>query len=648
VFDGYQKLFPLERTTAPALVVAIDEDSIARFGQWPWPRTRVAELIDRIGAAHPAAIGLDIFFAEPDRLSPQNIAAELPLMPTLLAKALALFPTNDERLAEAMKDKRVVLGIVAGAEGDPRFAKPPRAAPVVVAARGSLPLDEFAGHIGNVPVVDAAGAGRGLLNRGPEERVVRTVPLVARVQGVIVPSLAVEALRVAYDSGLRLVGRADGLMELRLAGTATRLQDDGTAWLRFSRHDPARFVSARDVLEGRVEPARIEDKIVLIGIDGAGVVDFKTTALGEFVPGVEIHAQEVENIFNGVWLVRPRAAAWGEAAALALCALLVVFAIPRLGALKGLQLVVLIVILLAGAGLIAFRHYGVLLDPATPALGIVAVYLSVVVGSLSEADRQRRQLREQAARMAGEVDAARRIQMGLLPDPREVQGDDARVRIAALLEPARSVGGDFYDLFRLDERRLFLAVADVSGKGLPAALFMAAVKSQLKSAALRGGSAGEILARAQQEMAHENPEHLFVTVLAGVLDLETGELEHANAGHEAAFARVPDGVPERFAASGGPPLCVIDDYVYPTGKRTLARGEWLCVVTDGVTEAMNPRREFFGAERLRATLTWLGDATDPAQVVAKVREDVQRFAAGAEPSDDITLVALRWDGPRAG
>ncbi len=644
MFDGYQRFFPLERTAAPAVIVAIDEESLARYGQWPWPRTRVAELITRIDAMRPAAIGLDLFFPEPDRLSPQNIAAELPLMPTLLARALALFPSNDQRLADAIRDRHVVLGIVGASEGDPRFAKPPRGQPVVVAGRGPLPLDEFAGHIGNVPVVDAAAAGRGLLNRGPEERVVRTAPMVARVQGVIVPSLGVEALRVATDSGLRLVGLPDGLLEMRFAGTATRLQDDGTAWVRYSHHDPARFVSAVEVLEGKADPARFEGKIVLVGIDGAGVVDFKTNALGEFVPGVEIHAQEIENVFNGVSLVRPRAAPWGEAAALALCALVVVFSIPRLGALKGLQLVVLIVILLAGAGLIAFRHYSVLLDPATPAMGIVAVYLSVVVGSLSEADRQRRVLREQAARMAGEVDAARRIQMGLLPDPREVQGADARVRIAALLEPARSVGGDFYDLFRLDERRLFFAVADVSGKGLPAALFMAAVKSQLKSAALRGGSVGEILARAQAAMAHENPEHLFVTVLAGLLDLATGELEHANAGHEAAFARVPDGVPERFAPSGGPPLCVIDDYAYPTGRRRLARGEWLCVVTDGVTEAMNARREFFGAERLRASLTWLGDETDPGAVVAKVREDVARFAAGAEASDDITLLAIRWDG----
>ena len=111
----------------------------------------------------------------------------------------------------------------------------------------------------------------------------------------------------------------------------------------------------------------------------------------------------------------------------------------------------------------------------------------------------------------------------------------ARYGVAALLEPARTVGGDFYDCFMVDERRLFFVVADVSGKGLPAALFMAAVKSHLKSAALRGGSVGEMLSRAQAEIGRENPEQLFVTAFAGLLDLLRGELEYANAGHEPPF-----------------------------------------------------------------------------------------------------------------
>jgi serine phosphatase RsbU (regulator of sigma subunit) len=286
----------------------------------------------------------------------------------------------------------------------------------------------------------------------------------------------------------------------------------------------------------------------------------------------------------------------------------------------------------------------VLIDPAWPAIGTVAMFLSVVVGTLSVAERQRRVLRDQAARMAGEVDAARRIQMGLLPDPQETVGADRRFALAALLEPARTVGGDFYDCFRLDATRVFLVVADVSGKGLPAALFMASAKSHLKSAALRGGKAGEILSRAQDEIQRENPEQLFVTVFAATLDVATGELEYSNAGHEPPFTRRPDGAPERFGQPGGPPLCVIDGFAYPTWKRAFARGEWLCVVTDGVTEAMNPAREFFTVERLRACLGAMARDLGPDALIRKLREDVTAFTAGAEPADDLTLLVVEYRG----
>jgi serine phosphatase RsbU (regulator of sigma subunit) len=232
--------------------------------------------------------------------------------------------------------------------------------------------------------------------------------------------------------------------------------------------------------------------------------------------------------------------------------------------------------------------------------------------------------------------------MGLLPDPRETVGSDRRYAIAALLEPARTVGGDFYDCFKMDEARVFFVVADVSGKGLPAALFMASAKSHLKSAALRGGKVGEILSRAQDEIQRENAEQLFVTVFAAILDVATGELEYANAGHELPFMRRPDGAPERFGRSGGPPLCVIDDYEYPTWKRGFAPGEWLCVVTDGATEAMNPAREFFTVARLRSSLTGMTGDIGPDEVIRRLRDDVSRFVAGAEPADDLTLLVVRW------
>jgi serine phosphatase RsbU (regulator of sigma subunit) len=375
------------------------------------------------------------------------------------------------------------------------------------------------------------------------------------------------------------------------------------------------------------------------------MLDYKTTPLGQFVPGVEIHAQVIENLMNGVSLARPAIAPRIEAAALLLCGFILVALVPRLSALQGIHLAFGLVVLLMGAGLVLFHNFSMLFDPAWPSIGVAAIFGTVVVGTLSEAERQRRQLREAAARMAGEVNAARRIQMGLLPDPHETLGADRRFRIAALLEPARTVGGDFYDCFMVDPDRLFFVVADVSGKGLPAALFMAAVKSHIKSAALRGGPLGEVLTRAQAEIGRENPEQLFVTTFAGRLDLQTGVVEFANAGHEPPFLRTPKGNPERMGADGGPPLCVVEDYEYASDRRQLVPGEWLVLVTDGATEAMNPKREFFGIDRLRTSLSWMADPIDPDTLVKRLREDVARFADGAEPADDITLVALRWEGP---
>jgi serine phosphatase RsbU (regulator of sigma subunit) len=336
-----------------------------------------------------------------------------------------------------------------------------------------------------------------------------------------------------------------------------------------------------------------------------------------------------------------------EAAALVVAGVILLVFVPRMSALQGIHLAIGLVVLIVGAGLLAFRHWHMLFDYAWPALGTFAVFGSVVVGTLSETERQRRQLRDLAARMAGEVDAARRIQMGLLPDPREALGSDRRFELAAHLEPARTVGGDFYECFMIDPQRLFVAVADVSGKGLPAALFMASVKSQIKSAALRGGAVGEMLRRAADEIERENPEQLFVTAFAGVLDVATGEFEYSNAGHEPPFVRSPNGSPERFGYSGGPPLCVIDDFDYPSGRKRFSPGEWMCLVTDGATEAMNPALEFFGVERLRTSLSWLPDDVSATDIIERLREDVRRFADGAEPADDITILALKWNGGAA-
>ena len=607
---------PRSRASAPAVIVAIDERALDAQGQWPWPRNLVADLIEAINAARPAAVGVDVLFVEPDRTS----------------------STSDARLAEAVQRGRVVMGIAGLEYRDRRYPFPPRAAPARVSAKRELQLRRFDGHLQSRPEINQAGDGRGLISSDAKE-IVRRVPLVARIGQVIVPALSVEMIRVATGAPvLRLTDQGGERLALGVGALDIPLQSDGTLYVWFGPHDAERIVSAEDVLSGKAATELLRDKLVLVGITGLGLLDYQITALGERIPGVEVHAQILEQIFDGEYLRRPTGASWMEAALLAAAGLALVLLVPAVRPWVSASLLAALIAAFIAIGLVAFRG-GVLLNIAAPAIGVAFLFATLLASTLAEADRQRRVLREAQARVAGELEAARRIQMGLLPAPTELFLDERRFTLAALLEPARTVGGDFYDCFMLDDDRLFFIVGDVSGKGLAASLFMALSKSLLKSIALRGArDPAEIFNRANAEISRDNPESLFVTAFAGIYDARTGQLLMCSAGHEPAVLGQPGAAPERLLHSGGPPLCVIRDFAYSSSEVELAPGGWLCVVTDGVTEAMNERMELYGASRLLETLRGL---SDPWAIVAAVQDDVRRFAGPAEQSDDLTLMCVR-------
>ena len=626
VFDTYQRLMPRSRASAPAVIVAIDERALDARGQWPWPRTLMAELLRAILAAGPAAIGVDLFFAEPDRAS----------------------PVGDAALAEAIEGEKVVLGIAGLEYRDRRFPFPPSAAPVRIAAKRELALRRYDGQLQSRPEISRAAAGRGLLS-SDAKGVVRRVPLIARIGQVLVPSLSVEMIRVAIDAPLLgLTDRGGEHLELGIGNVSVPLQSDGSMYLYFGREDGERSVSAEQILSGSVPPDVLRDKLVLVGITGLGLLDYQVTPLGERIPGVEVHAQLIEQMYDGNYLRRPTGATWLEAALLLTAGALLVLWVPTVRPWMSASLLAAVLAVLVALGLAAFRA-GYLVDVAAPAIGAAVLFAGLLASTLAEADQQRRLLREAQARVAGELEAARRIQMGLLPAPRELFAYERRFTLDAHLEPARTVGGDFYDCFMLDGERLFFLVGDVSGKGLGASLFMALAKSLVKSIALRGdgGDPAEVLRAANAEIGRDNPESLFVTVFAAVLDARTGRMRYCNAGHEPPVLCQPGEAPQRLADCAGPPLCVIADFPYASGELALAPDGWLCAVSDGVTEAMNPRGELYGAPRLLAALAASG-SREPQAVLAAVREDVRRYAAGAEQSDDVTLVCVRRNAAASG
>jgi adenylate cyclase len=623
VFDGYQKLMPRERGSQPATIVEIDEKALDARGQWPWPRTLAAELIERIAAAKPAVIGIDLLFVEPDRTTAGADAA--------LARAVAAAPT--------------VLGVAGLEVRDRRFPFPPQAAPMRLSGGRELGLRRFDGHLQSRPEIARAAAGRGLISVDSKDGVIRRVPMVGQIAKVHVPALSLEMIRLAAGQpGLRIDDRGGERVSILAGDIAVPVQSDGSLNVYFGPHDPHRFVSAEDVLSGKADPALLNGKLVLVGVTGLGLLDYQATPLGERIPGVEVHQQILEQIFDATYLRRPTGALAIETLVLAVAGLLLVVLVPKLRVTASIGLLAAILLVLGASGLAAFR-FGALLNTAAPAVAALLVFGAVLAATLAEADRQRRLLREAQAKMAGELQAARRIQMGMLPAPKTVFASETRFRLSASLEPARSVGGDFYDCFMVDRHRLFFLVADVSGKGLPASLFMALSKSLIKSLALRADNPdpGALLTRANADISRDNTESLFVTVFAGLLDTRTGSLQYCNAGHEPPRVIGAGAQAQIVQHEGGPPLCVVDGFEYPTAHRLLQAGECLCVVTDGVTEAMNARAELYGAARLDHVLAGLG-RTDPETVLAEVTRDVAAFVDGAEPSDDLTLLCLRWEG----
>ena len=665
-FDVWQRLLPRERFNDAVIVVAIDDASIAALGVSPWPRVRVAELLQRIRAAQPAAIGLNIFFAEADRLAPARLQAELGTDATPAVRAaLATLPDPDRQLAAALAAGPVALAVAGLDQRD--AAHEPIGYRQMVLAHGGDPaphLRAYPGMLGSIATLQSAANGHGVTNAPTgADGVLRNLPALVHLGGSTTPALALELLRQAANDD-RLVVRIDaaGLRSVEVAGRRIPTDANGDWWLHFSEPAQRPVIPAAALLgDPRAAQALLRGRVVLIGYTAHGLQDLVLTPRGRMA-GVFVQAEAIDNAIDGRLLQRPRWAGAAEVGAtllLALAAALARSRRPRTAVLGGLGAT----LLLALAGAAAFQQGAWLIDVASPLLaGWLALGCSQAL-ALGETQWQRRQLRqalqasrEAAARGEGELDAARRIQLGMLPDPSAVLGGEARVELAAAMQSARQVGGDLYDFFMPTPEHLFFLIGDVSGKGVPASLFMALSKVMIRSEALRGTATdgkveppAEVLSRAAAALTRENPESLFVTVFAGCLDLHSGELVWCAAGHDLPYLLRPDGGRAlRLRGAVGPPLAVADDdYRYPGQRLQLQPGDALLLYSDGLTDMQNPAGENFGHVLLGRCLDSLADGLAAALIVQQLRDTISAHAAGTEPADDLALLVLRWRGPAA-
>ena len=250
-----------------------------------------------------------------------------------------------------------------------------------------------------------------------------------------------------------------------------------------------------------------------------------------------------------------------------------------------------------------------------------------------------------SARIETELDLAQEIQTSMLPCIFPAFPEHKDIELYAFNIPAREVGGDFYDYFRIDDDRVALVMADVSGKGVPAALFMVIAKPLIKNRALMGGSPGEILAYVNDQLCEGNDAGLFVTVWLAILEISTGKGMAANAGHEHPALRRGDGTYELVKYRHSPAVATLEGIRFREHEFQMESGDSLFVYTDGVAEATDANNELFGEERTLAALN-RDPAASPKDLLANVKEGIDTFVGDAMQFDDITMLGLHYFGPK--
>jgi len=395
-FDFYQVLKPRQPTIKPVVIVDIDEPSLQAYGQWPWPRTLLAELVARLQQAGAAAIGFDVILSEPDRMSPAVVATTLPQIDEATREKMKSLPSNDDVLAQVMVDSgRVVLGQSAILTPTPDAGDMPRTGVATIGPNPSRFLLTYEGLLRNLPVLEKAAAGRGALTLRPErDGIVRRVPMIVNAGNEIVPAMTLDMLRVVTNSGAILI-RTDpvGIRAVAVPGLELPTDENGQFWISFSRHDPSRFVSAKDVLEGKVPADRFKSRLALIGTSAVGLLDIKATPIETSMPGVEIHAQVLENVLGQTLLSRPNYAVGTEVVITGLVGIAIVVLAPLMGVMTLLGFGFTVALVLAAIAWYFYVKLGLLFDISFPLIAIFVIYMTLVFINYFREQADRRRIR---------------------------------------------------------------------------------------------------------------------------------------------------------------------------------------------------------------------------------------------------------------
>jgi adenylate cyclase len=411
-FDSLQRLKPRPYTAdMPVRIVDIDDPSLEKLGQWPWPRTLMAELVGKLAESGAAVIAFDGMLAEPDRTSPPVVASQIPAIAAdpVLRERLSSLPDNDHVLASVIKQIPMVLGFTPTEKNTDRLPPRPSGTPAISGNDPASLLRGWQGTITNIDVLDRAATGIGSITTDfALDNTIRGVPLFFKIRNELYPSLAAETLRVvqpetrnrsyviktASGSGETDFGEGTAIVTVRIGQIEVQTDRGGQVLLYDTGPKAERILSAADVLAPDFDPAGVADMVVFIGSSAAGIKDLRVTPLDPVAPGVVVHAQIVEQMLTGTYLQRPDWIPGAERIFLILMGLLMIFLLARLSAAWAGAVALVFICSALAASWFGFSELGWLIDPVYPSGVLLVMFLSGTLFSYIRSEAERRQVRD--------------------------------------------------------------------------------------------------------------------------------------------------------------------------------------------------------------------------------------------------------------
>ena len=634
-FDLYQKIFTLNKNDSDVIIIDIDEKSLGKFGQFPWSRSVFASILEKVNKDQPKAVGFDIFFTEKDKQSPDEIIKSYNLIPTDVTE-LQKLKGHDEIFGEQLKKTKSVTAVLGSPV--PSHSNYDRKAKARFLSKGGDPKEftySYTYSIGSLEQLENNVKGLGSISfLDQTDGIIRSLPLIVKFNNEIYPTMGLEMVRVGNNQKNIYIEMSDiGLNRISARPYKISSDPNGIIWIRYKNPIKSQYISASSVFEGKFPDNFFKDKYVLIGASAQGLFDLVKIPLGLTIPGVEVHANVIENIIDQSFLIRNPNTYIFELLFVFIVSVLTFLISQKIKPKYSLSIFFssLIIVIIIGFSMFLFRSE--LVDISYPIFMLTITFLTGLYFRFIEENKIALSNLQKEAKLLKERELAAGVQKSLFPDISKFENF-----IFAKNVPARDVSGDYFDVVRSTPEEYFFTLADVSGKGVKAGMYMAKASSIFRTLTNLKFPLEKIVYGVNNELVEAKFKGMFVTAVFGKINIKTGELIFINAGHESILL-FDENKNYEYIKSDMPPIGIVKYFTETMVKSNTInlKDKTFVVYTDGVTEGYLKNGAELGAEGVQDIINKMTDIT-PKTIVEGIEKQLNW---GAEKlRDDITCMAI--------